>query len=142
MATQWGDELHSRIAEAVKARRKENKISAEQLADECERLGYPISRSTLANYESGRKRRLDVSDLMVIAAALQVSPLALLFPGDLDEEVEIFPGQMTTTLGASSWFVGDPKWLTDIQIQLDQLARAIAIRRNQNDTPAATAADP
>lgn len=129
MATQWANDLHSRIADAVKARRKEIGISAEQLSDKCARLGYPISRSTLANYESGRKRRLDIADLLIIATALDISPLELLFPGDLAAEVEILPGETTTTLGAISSFSGDPKSLTDIQIQLDELTRALAMWR-------------
>jgi predicted transcriptional regulator len=31
-------------------------MSAQELADETERLGHGISRSQIANYESGRKK--------------------------------------------------------------------------------------
>jgi transcriptional regulator with XRE-family HTH domain len=125
MKTRWADELHTRIAKAIRTARKD-KMSAEHLADECTRLGYPISRSTLANYETGRKKRLDVADLMVIAKALDVSPLALLFNGEPDQLVEMLPGQTETTLAAIRWFVGDPDWLNPaVRDQLDMLFRAM-----------------
>ena len=65
--------LHARIAQAIRTARQ-GRLSAQQLADETERLGYGISRSQIANYESGRKKSLDVADLFVIAAALGVPP--------------------------------------------------------------------
>ena len=58
--------LHARIAQAIRTNRH-GRLSAQQLADETERLGYGISRSQIANYESGRKKSLDVAELLVIA---------------------------------------------------------------------------
>ena len=51
----WGGALHARIARAIRTARQ-GRLSAQQLADETERLGYGISRSQIANYESGRKK--------------------------------------------------------------------------------------
>jgi transcriptional regulator with XRE-family HTH domain len=56
------------MAAAIKSARASR--SAQWLADETERLGYPISRAAIANYESGRKKGLDVAELLVLAAAL------------------------------------------------------------------------
>lgn len=111
----WADALHQRIADAIKAARQD-KFTAEKLEGETERLGHPVSRYALANYESGRKRRLDVAELVVLATALDVAPSELLFPGDPDDLVEL-PGQTMTTLQARAWFGANPL--------LDQLARAI-----------------
>ena len=98
----WADALHQRIADAIKAARQD-KFTAEKLEGETERLGHPVSRYALANYESGRKRRLDVAELVVLATALDVAPSELLFPGDPDDLVEL-PGQTMTTLQARAWF--------------------------------------
>ena len=121
---QWAEALHQRIAQAIRDAR-EGKMTAQQLADETERLGYPISRSRIANYESGRKQSLDIGELFVLAAALRVAPLELLFPDLPDQTVEMLPGQTETTLNASSWFVGNPSWLAEFRGMVDQLARAI-----------------
>jgi hypothetical protein len=101
-------------------------MTGHELADATARLGYPITRSQIANYESGRKQSLDVAELLVIAAALDVAPLELLFPGEPDQVMETLPGRMATTLAATNWFVGNPKWLADLRSVVDQLTRAIA----------------
>ena len=76
---EWGEGVHQRIAQAIRSVR-EGRLTAQQLAEETERLGHAISRSQIANYESGRKQSLDVAELLVIAAALGVSPLSLSVP--------------------------------------------------------------
>ena len=78
---EWRTEFHQRIAEAIK-RGRGRRMTGHELADATARLGYPITRSQIANYESGRKQGLDVVELLVIAAALDVAPLELLFPGE------------------------------------------------------------
>jgi transcriptional regulator with XRE-family HTH domain len=107
----WGGVLHARIAHAIRTNRH-GRLSAQQLADETERLGYGISRSQIANYESGRKKSLDVAELLVIAEALQVPPLQLLFPDEPDDDIEMLPGQRTSTIHATAWFTGGlgPMW--------------------------------
>jgi transcriptional regulator with XRE-family HTH domain len=120
----WNGALHQRIAGAIKQQRH-GRMSAQELADATARLGYPITRSQIANYKSGRKQSLDVAELLVIAAALNLAPLELLFPDEPDHPVEYLPDQATTTLDASTWFVGEPDWLVSLRDQLDQLVRAI-----------------
>jgi transcriptional regulator with XRE-family HTH domain len=88
------------------AAQRRGRMSAQELADETERLGHGISRSQIANYESGRKKSLDVAELLVIAAALRVPPLQLLFPGEQDDDVDLLPGQRTSTFHAIVWFTG------------------------------------
>ena len=97
--------LHRRIATAIKSARANR--SAQWLADETERLGHPISRAAIANYESGRKKGLDVAELLVIAAALQIPPLTLLFPQLPDGPIEVLPGIETTSWDAAAWLSGE-----------------------------------
>lgn len=102
--TQWDVEMHVRIAGAIKAAR--GKRSAQWLADRTADLGYPISRAQIANYESGRKKNLDIAELLVIAAALDTSPVNLVFPGPYDAQVEFLPGRHESELDAAEWFSG------------------------------------
>jgi transcriptional regulator with XRE-family HTH domain len=104
--TEWAQGLHQRIAKAIQDARAGG-VSAQQLADETKRLGYPISRSQIANYESGRKQGLDVAELIVIAAALRTPPVTLLFGGHPDEIVEMLPNDKQPTVKALAWFMGD-----------------------------------
>jgi transcriptional regulator with XRE-family HTH domain len=122
---EWSRALHRRIAEAIK-RGRGGRMTGHELADATVRLGYPITRSQIANYESGRKQGLDVAELLVIAAALDIAPLELLFPGEPDQALETLPGRTATTLAATNWFVGNPSWLADLRGVVDQLTRAIA----------------
>jgi transcriptional regulator with XRE-family HTH domain len=130
----WAEDLHRCIAAAIKNARANR--SAQWLADETERLGYPISRAAIANYESGRKRGLDIAELLVIAAALQIPPLTLLFPQLPNGPVEVLPGVPTTSWDAAAWFSGeasspdpdDDRWSTPREYEL---LRAVRDRHNQ-----------
>lgn len=94
-------------------------MSAQALADACAAFNFPIGRGTIAKLENGGRESIGVHELVVIAAALGVPPVDLLFPGALEtrhlneraEEVpeptvEYFPGD--TIAGRTAWqrFVG------------------------------------
>jgi transcriptional regulator with XRE-family HTH domain len=134
MKQDWVEGLHRRMATAIKTARASR--SARWLADETKRLGYPISRAAIANYESGRKKGLDVAEILVLAAALRVPPLSILFPELPDGTIELLPGLQTTSWDAAAWFSGeanspDPKndpWPTSSEYEL---VRAVRERRSQ-----------
>jgi transcriptional regulator with XRE-family HTH domain len=107
MKQDWVDELHRRVAAAIKAARSGR--SAQWLADETERIGFPISRAAIANYESGRKKGLDLAELLTLAAALRVPPVVLLFPDLPDGPVEALPGVTVDSWGAAAWFSGEAR---------------------------------
>jgi transcriptional regulator with XRE-family HTH domain len=98
--------LHKRIAGAIRDARH-GRLTAQELAEATAALGYPITRSQIANYESGRTRSLDIAELLVLAEALDVSALSLLFPGPADHHVEVLPGKVVRTLDAVKRFDGD-----------------------------------
>lgn len=94
-------------------------MSAQELADATERLGLPIGRSVLANLENGRRPTISVAELLVLAAALRVPPIELVFPVGHVEHVEI-PFDLKTPAGlpplvtlpvdtwsAVQWFTGE-----------------------------------
>jgi len=117
----WHRDTAKRIGEAIAARRKTLGITAQQLAERCKHLGVPIHRTTITKIENGRPR-FDVGELLVLAVALDVPPVLLLFPGLPDGEVERLPGDRGTSEAALWWFTGehddpgelaadDPAWL-------------------------------
>jgi transcriptional regulator with XRE-family HTH domain len=108
----WGGALHQRLAAAIRNARK-GRMSAQEVADETARLGHPVSRSQIANYESGRKQSLDVTELLVLAAALNVPPGLLLFPGYPTGQVEFLPDRTTNAKAALDWFSGDGRLPTE-----------------------------
>lgn len=102
--TQWASDMHARIAAAIK--RARGKRSAQWLADRTVELGYPITRAQIANYESGRKKNLDLAELMVLAEALNTAPVALVYPSPLVDEVEVLPDVECSRYEAAQWFSG------------------------------------
>jgi transcriptional regulator with XRE-family HTH domain len=107
MKQAWADDLHRRVAAAIKSARSGR--SAQWLADETERIGFPISRAQIANYESGRKKGLDLTELLTLAAALRVPPVVLLFPDLPDGPVEALPGVTVGSWDAAAWFSGEAR---------------------------------
>jgi len=108
---QWADALVKRAGEAAKALR--GKRSAKWLSDRTAALGYRLSPQVIARLDSGRRAgHLEVAELMVLAAALEVPPVLLLYPDLPDGQVGVLPGVRTTSFRAALWFGGEEP-LTD-----------------------------
>jgi|GEM_PF-5915222 len=92
-----------RIGSHVAALRTERQLSAQQVADRTSKLGNEVTRSTIANLESGRKESVSIVEIAMLAAALEVAPVRLLF--DVREpEVAALPGQKTSAVRAIDWW--------------------------------------
>jgi transcriptional regulator with XRE-family HTH domain len=66
---------------AVSWRRKALKMTANELSTRTAELGYPVSRPAIAKIEGNlRSGKIDVAEVLVLAAALDVPPVLLLFP--------------------------------------------------------------
>ncbi|BAX96324.1 putative DNA-binding protein [Mycobacteroides stephanolepidis] len=113
--------MHARIAAAIKAARGDR--SAQWLADRTSELGCPITRAQIANYESGRKKGLDIAELIVLAAALETSPVNLVYPGPYQDSVEVLPGRESSEFIASQWFSG-LLWHQDVVSESGDWGRA------------------
>lgn len=92
------------VADALKARRRELDLTAAEVSNRSV-VGKPLSRAVISDLETGRKRTLEVSELITLAASLEVSPLSLLFP-NVTEEVEILPDVFIPGTDALGWFLG------------------------------------
>lgn len=102
------------VGENVARIRKTQRLSLKDLEERMGRHGRRISFSGLSKIEKG-SRKVDTDDLMTLALALDVSPVALLLPeGDPDAKVEVTGGH--GSLAAFwQWAFGespliDPDW--------------------------------
>ena len=91
----WPTQVARRVAREVRRHRqmRQPRMSVQNLADLTAELGMEIPRSVLANLEGGRRDTISVAEVLVLAAALNVSPLELIFPVGFDEQMEILPGR-------------------------------------------------
>ncbi len=101
---EWAEGLTKRVAEEVKIHRIAAGMTGADLAARTE-VGRPLSRNVISDLESGRKKTLEVSELVSLAAALEISPLRLLFPNVLND-VEVLPGDERDGVFALGWFIG------------------------------------
>jgi transcriptional regulator with XRE-family HTH domain len=125
-ARAWELGLAARVGTAVQARRKTLGLTAVQLAERTKQLGYPITRVAITKIEgNSRSGKLDVAELSVLAAALDVAPLELLFPGEADSPVERLPDKTVPTAHAASWFADRPDWLDSLHGAVDQLTQVL-----------------
>lgn len=79
-------------------------LSAVALADRCKALGLDLGRVTIAKLENGLRQTITVGEVQVLAKALDVAPILLLFPLGVAETVEVLPGEHQGTLDAILWF--------------------------------------
>ena len=94
------------VADRVVELRRSAGLTRDQLAARVEALGSPLSPAALANIETGRRdkdgrrrREVSVEELLVLAAALDVTPAALVVDLDADEaevaeQLRMFPVEL------------------------------------------------
>lgn len=91
-------------------------MSAQALADRCAELGHPIDRTVIVKLEKGGRQSVTVAELLVLAKALGIPPVALVFAPGWDEMSEALPDQEVPSWLAVRWFTGEdpfPTKLTD-----------------------------
>lgn len=134
---EWADEVMATVAREVRRRRRQLRMSAQDLADACAEIGHPIPRNVIANMENGRRATLPLVDVLVLAKALRTPPVCLLYPVGYVDEVRRLPYEYPVpALDALHWFTGDT-------IDDDVLARDSMVERFQthaDDQHAALAA--
>lgn len=105
--SKWSDEQARRIGKAIKALRGDR--TGQWLADRTAELGHPISRTTISELEGdeGRRKHVTTAELAILAAALNVPPIVLLYPGpDYGEYIDVLPGRPVRKIDAVQWFSG------------------------------------
>lgn len=95
------------VARRIKEARKARGWSVRHLAERCAEEGMPsLDRSTLAKIEAGQRQRLGIDELLVLARALNVGLVYLVFPLDDDTLVRITPQMQQTALWLRDWAAG------------------------------------
>ncbi|MBY6366963.1 XRE family transcriptional regulator [Rhodococcus corynebacterioides] len=109
MTQEWTQQLVDRVGREVRRARTASSppLSGQALSDRTAELGHPISRAVISDLETGRRRGLDVADLIVLAAALRISPVQLLFPELPRGSVDVLPGRPHESHDAVRWFAGE-----------------------------------
>ena len=103
--------ISSSISDAVRHNvaevRQRRRMSQQGLADRMAQLGRSVRNTAIAKIESGQ-RRVDVDDLVALAAALNVSPARLLLPdeGDPLARVQLTPEVEVGMEAAWQWVTG------------------------------------
>ncbi|MFJ9340230.1 transcriptional regulator [Streptomyces sp. NPDC101733] len=107
------------------------KWSAQDLADRCEQIGFPIPRNVIANMESGRRAVLPLVEVMVLAEALRTHPLRLIYPVGYVAEVQQLPlTYPVDTAKAMRWFAGlNEEYQADHRMLHHHIAHAAALER-------------
>jgi len=102
----WTRSTTGRVAAQVK--RLRGKETVQQLSDRTAELGPRISRSRLSDLERGdRGGPLGLAEFLLLAEALDVPPLLLLYPGMPGGEVDVLPGLEVSSWAAAQWFRGN-----------------------------------
>lgn len=69
----------AQVIARLRAARRTRGWSTQRLAEQCAELGMAeLDRSRIASIETGRRHRLGVDELLIMATALDLSPGALL----------------------------------------------------------------
>ncbi|MBY6709054.1 helix-turn-helix transcriptional regulator [Rhodococcus sp. BP-241] len=109
MTQEWSQQIVDRVGKEVRRARTAAlpPLSGQALSERTAELGHPISRAVISDLETGRRRGLDVADLIVLAAALQIAPVQLLFPDLPRGPVNVLPGRPHESHDAMRWFAGE-----------------------------------
>lgn len=99
------------FARRVKEARKRRGWSQQQLAKRVsEDLGHPMSRVTVTKIEKGAERaeNASISDVLALAAALEIPPVYLLAPREDEQAVAVTPKLELPAPEARAWIRGRP----------------------------------
>jgi transcriptional regulator with XRE-family HTH domain len=70
-----------------------------------------MTRQAISDLENGRRRYVTTAELVILAAALNTSPVNLVYPGPYDVQVELMPGVSVLEFDAAEWFSGVDTYL-------------------------------
>ncbi|TYQ10814.1 UNVERIFIED_ORG: helix-turn-helix protein [Gordonia westfalica J30] len=128
-AKAWQTERSGVVGAAINRRRRDAGLTALELAKRTRELGYPISRVAISKIESNsRAGKLDVAEVSVIAAALGVPPVELLYPNLPDGEADVLPLVTTRSIVAAQWLAGEVMILPDGEVRYPYVTDTLTAR--------------
>ncbi|WP_253877190.1 helix-turn-helix domain-containing protein [Promicromonospora umidemergens] len=122
----WSSSWTAGIGERLRAARLAAGLSTQEIADRTVALGYPMARASIANLETRPREKIYLQDVTVLAAALGVSPVEILYPLEVsavpaatstpvgaiqrgvlkNTSTQVLPGRTERTPVAAAWFTG------------------------------------
>lgn len=116
------------VARRVRYYRDQSGLTQQQVAERTADLGHPISRGTLAKIEAAaspdapselrtRVDNITLVDVLVLAAALDTSPLLLFFPLGEEERVVVTPAVSQHPQLAVEWAKGESTFTRDAVLE-------------------------
>jgi transcriptional regulator with XRE-family HTH domain len=123
---EWSSSWTAGIGERLRAARRAAGLSTQQVADRTTALGYPMARASIANLETRPREKIYLQDVTVLAAALGVSPVEILYPLEINTvptatptpvgvirrgvlkntSTQVLPGRIERAPAAAAWFTG------------------------------------
>ncbi len=104
---EWARATTQRVGAEIRRLRGKAR-GAQWLSDRTAELGHRVGRSRISDLERGdRGGVLDVAELVVLARALDVAPLELVFPLGREAMTEVLPGTPVPTWLAAKWFTNE-----------------------------------
>lgn len=104
---EWSVRVTRGVGQRVAYYRNRADLTASMLSARCAELGLPVDRNVVAKLENGHRNSVTVDEVYVLAAALEVPPLLLLFGVGTEETAEILPGNHVPAFWAARWFSGE-----------------------------------
>jgi transcriptional regulator with XRE-family HTH domain len=104
MAKDWAADQAERVGREL--RRLRGRRSGQWLSDRTAEQGYRVPRTTISELENGKRKYVSTAELAILARALDTAPAALLYPPPYQDEIEVLPGQSSTSWSAAEWFSG------------------------------------
>lgn len=75
----WSEQLANRFGKSLRNRREELGLKVQEVSDRTNLLGHPISRTTITDYELGRRKdRIMLGDAVTLSHALSMDLLPIL----------------------------------------------------------------
>jgi transcriptional regulator with XRE-family HTH domain len=122
----WSRSWTAGIGERLRSARRAAGLTTQQVADRTDALGYPMARASIANLETRPREKVYLQDVTVLAAALGVSPVEILYPLEVstvptttptpvgvvrrgvlkNTSTQILPGHAERVPRAVAWFTG------------------------------------
>jgi transcriptional regulator with XRE-family HTH domain len=104
-------------------------MTAQALADRCTELELPMDRAVIAKLEKGIRQTITMGEILVLARALNVAPVLLIFPIGQEDEIEAVPGESVDTWAALRWFTGEAERLPGDVLREPQEAEPVRLYR-------------
>nr|DAL10382.1 MAG TPA_asm: hypothetical protein [Caudoviricetes sp.] len=133
-AKQWQSDRAASFGAAVRFWRDQLGLSAVELSNRTREIGFPITRGTIANIENNsRNAKVDLAEVVTLAAALEITPSDLVFYGQPDLPHRVLPKAEMRAEEGRQWFGGDDEYNQWEDFTYPRIHQSLRRRQANND---------